>query len=123
VRFTSHKVKGKGRGKDMGVPTINLQIPKKLEIQDGIYAVFVMIAGKKYQGALHFGPIPQFDEEKKSLEVFLLNVQTISEKMVKESPITVEIVSYLRPIQKFSSVKKMVAQIEKDVVNAKDILR
>ncbi len=122
IRFVSYKVKGKGRGKPMGVPTINLQIPKDLKLRDGIYAAYVTMNTKTYKGALHFGPIPTFGEEKKSLEVFLLDVAKISEKEVASAKIAVDVISYLRPIYSFSSVEDLVAQIEIDVNRTRRIL-
>ena len=73
MHIVSRQVKGKGRGKVIGFPTINLDIPSGLSLEDGIYAAWVTIGDRRYKGALHFGPIPTFDETTKSLEVFLLD--------------------------------------------------
>ncbi|MBI5619675.1 riboflavin kinase, partial [Candidatus Gottesmanbacteria bacterium] len=73
MKITSRQIKGKGRGKLLGFPTINLEIPEGLTLKEGIWAVWVTIAGKRYGGALHFGPVPTFREREKSLEVFLLD--------------------------------------------------
>lgn len=122
LHFTSKKIQGKGRGKQMGFPTINLEIPANFTLRDGVYSSYVTVAGKKYQGALHYGPIPQFGESKKSLEVYLLDCKDISEKVVRSGTISVEIVRYLRPILKFDSVDALVAQIDLDVQTTRNIL-
>jgi len=66
MKFESTQTKGKGRGKLMGFPTINLKIPANFELEDGIYAAKVNIENKVFVGALHYGPVPTFNEEKKA---------------------------------------------------------
>lgn len=122
VIFETSWVKGKGRGKFLGYPTVNLQIPKKLTAQDGIYAAWVTINKKKYQGALHFGPVPTFQSEAKSLEVFLLDTKTMPAKTLTKGKIKVEFVRWLRPVMKFDTPEILVEQITKDVAEVKVIL-
>jgi riboflavin kinase/FMN adenylyltransferase len=46
-------IKGKGRGKKLGFPTINIQTPSsKLIPLDGVYRVRICTRGKEYSGAL-----------------------------------------------------------------------
>ena len=49
----------------MGFPTINLAIPKGFSVENGVYAVKVRLGAELYNGALHYGPIPVFGENKK----------------------------------------------------------
>jgi drug/metabolite transporter (DMT)-like permease len=125
VSITTQKVKGKGRGKFLGFPTINLKIPAELSTQDGIYAVRVSIGKKAYKGALHYGPIPTFDDEKKSLEVFLLDAKEkdVPNTLLEKSKITVEFIQWLRPVIKFESEQALIAQMKKDVETVKGILK
>ena len=71
--YTAHVITGAGRGKGLGFPTVNLEIPPQLTIAEGIYAVDVEVAGARYKGAMHFGPIPVFNDPKPSLEIFILD--------------------------------------------------
>src|SRR3989338_9934170 len=105
MNIVSHQVKGKGRGKLLGYPTINLEIPEGLELQEGIWAVWVIINGKKYRGALHFGPVPTFGESAESLEVFLLDAK--EKELVDAQNETIEIipVTRLREIVRFDSAE------------------
>ncbi len=121
-RYVTKRVKGKGRGKFLGFPTVNMQIPKDLDIQDGIYAAHIWIGKKQYKGALHFGPIPTFDDQKKNLEVFLLDTKSVSESSLQKEKIAIEFVQWLRPILKFNSKEDLVVQIEKDVQKVRAIL-
>lgn len=120
--FISKKIKGKGRGKKMGFPTINLAIPRSLSIDDGIYAVRVKINTHSYNGALHFGEIPTFREKKKSLEVYLLDVKSLPNSKVAGKNIEVEIVRRIRPVMNFATSVLLADQIALDVVHIKSIL-
>ena len=126
MKFESTHVKGKGRGKPMGFPTINLKIPDGFELKDGIYAAKVNIEKKVFKGALHYGPVPTFSEEEKSLEVYLIEVtnedlinygfENLDGKLIK-----IEIIKYLREIIKFKMVEELVKQIEEDVKNIQEL--
>ena len=126
MKFESTHIKGKGRGKPMGFPTINLKIPDNFELKEGIYATKVVIENKTFKGALHYGPVPTFNEQVKSLEVYLIGLNDyeltdyglidLDGKIIK-----VEIIKYLRPIIKFEKVEELIKQIEVDVIQIKQI--
>lgn len=126
MQFESTHVSGKGRGKPMGFPTINLKIPEKFKLKDGVYGAKVVIEKYVFLGALHFGPTPTFNEKEKSLEVYLIGV---SEGDLVEDGLTdfgnkiihVEILKYLRPIAKFRLVEDLRKQIEEDVAAIKSL--
>ncbi len=121
MKFESTHVKGKGRGKPMGFPTINLKIPDGFELKDGIYAAKVNINKKLFIGALHYGPVPTFNESEKSLEVFLLGSSNNELENLNEKIIEVEIVKYLRPVMKFNSKEELIKQIKEDVKNIQEL--
>ena len=77
MNYKTRQVKGKGRGKLLGFPTINLEIPPGFNIEEGIYAGRVWISKKQFKGAFHYGPVPTFHEKDKSLEVFLNSIQCL----------------------------------------------
>lgn len=112
VFFEAKSVRGSGRGKGLGSPTINLDlvsVPGDLE--DGVYACFAMIEGKHLPGALHLGPRPVFKEDR-SCEVYVLDtvIETPPEKM------GVEVIAYIRAIRDFPSVESLREQIAADIV-------
>ena len=120
MKFESIHIKGKGRGKPMGFPTINLKIPDNFELKDGIYAVKVTIENKKFIGALHYGPVPTFAEQEKSLEVYLIEVTNedligYGMEDLDGKLIIIETIKYLRPIIKFKLVEELIKQIKEDV--------
>lgn len=122
--FESTHVSGKGRGKPMGFPTINLKIPENFNLKVGIYAVKVFIENKTFKGALHFGPVPTFGELQKSLEVYLIEVNQTDHELLEnldEKNIRIEIIKFLRDIIKFKLVEDLVRQIEEDVKQIKKL--
>lgn len=122
VRFVTNQVRGKGRGKFMGYPTINMSIPAHFELEHGIYAVWVTLDSLKFKGAMHWGPIPTFDDVAPSLEVFLLGLEGQDLSNTDTSHIEVEVVSRLRDVHKFSSVIELTDQMDKDVSAVRKIL-
>jgi Cys-tRNA(Pro) deacylase len=118
ARFVAATIPGKGRGKDLGFPTLNLRIPADLSMAHGIYAARVMIQGRVYAAALHYGPVPVFGEDEPSLEVHLLD--TVLEQTPDE--VEVEVVRYLRPVRSFEDAGALSAQIADDVRQAREVL-
>lgn len=121
MKFSSTQIKGKGRGKLIGFPTINLKIPVNFELEDGIYAAKVNIEDKIFSGALHYGPVPTFNESEKSLEVYLIGLNDNKLENLEGKIIKVEIIKYLRPVIKFNSKEELIKQIKEDVINIKKI--
>ena len=121
MKFKSRHIKGKGRGKILGFPTINLEIPKRFSLAIGIWAVKVWIKDNKYIGALHFGSVPTFKEDELSLEVFLINTNNKNIPDLDFEDITIEPVKRIRDVELFSSSEKLFDQIKRDVENVKKV--
>ena len=113
--------RGAGRGRTIGVPTINLTSPdpRKLLPPDGVYAVRVDIDGKRYGGMMNQGPRPTFGVHARGLEVHLFDFTGD----LYGATVTVEWVRWLRDTQTFPSRQVLVDQIERDAVAARAILK
>lgn len=122
MKFSSYQVTGKGRGKLLGIPTINLQIPGDFDLEEGIHAVRVQIENQLFTGALHFGPVPVFKSPEKSLEVLLIDVSDENLPETFGKKIEIEVIRRLRDIRDFESPEEMVEQIKKDVEEVKNLL-
>lgn len=120
--FQSMQIKGAGRGKKLGYPTINLEIPKNFHSKEGVYAAWVTIGHNQYKAAGHYGPVPTFHSEKKNLEFFLIDVLADNLDAFHTKPISFELIEYVRPVKKFESPKRLKNQITKDVKKITDIL-
>jgi len=117
-------VRGAGRGRSIGIPTINLEPPdpRKLLPPDGVYAVRVRIleSGSRiptpgsqvldYGGMMNQGPRPTFGEETRTLEIHLFDF----DGDVYGETVQVEWVRRLRAVQAFPSRDALVAQLERD---------
>lgn len=119
ITFTASAITGAGRGKKMGVPTINVDLSAvPLELQDGIYACSVQLFGKNYMGAMHYGPRPVFDNSR-ACEVHLIDTSVD----IQPSSVEITVVQYLREIRDFPSAEDLVAQIEKDIEQCRSALK
>jgi riboflavin kinase/FMN adenylyltransferase len=111
-------VRGAGRGRTIGIPTINLAPPdsRKLLPPDGVYAVTVTVGkretenGKWYGGMMNQGPRPTFGDQARTLEVHLFDF----DGEVYGETVEVEWVRRLRDVQAFPSREALVAQLERD---------
>jgi len=111
-------VRGAGRGRTIGIPTINLASPdtRKLLPPDGVYAVVVTIGKretgneKRYGGMMNQGPRPTFGEASRTLEVHLFDF----DGELYGEVVDVEWVRRLRAVQAFPSRDALVAQLERD---------
>jgi len=111
-------VRGAGRGRTIGIPTINLEPPdpRKLLPPDGVYAVSVTVGkgetgnAKRYGGMMNQGPRPTFGDQARTLEVHLFDF----DGDVYDETVHVEWVRRLRAVQAFPSRDALVAQLERD---------
>jgi len=66
-------VRGEGRGRTLGFPTINIEVPdrRKLLPPDGVYAVRVEWPHGQSGAMMHMGPRPTFGDTRPTLEAHL----------------------------------------------------
>ncbi len=117
--FTARIVKGAGRGRTIGSPTLNLaldDLPHTLK--NGIFACRVRWNGHIFPAAMHFGPRPVFNDSV-TCEVHVID------HPLRRSPlrIRVEVLKRLRGIRNFKTVALLQKQIQRDIEKTKEILR
>jgi riboflavin kinase/FMN adenylyltransferase len=118
MRYEATIISGKGRGKKLGFPTINLRIPERFDFPFGIYAGHIKIGSQQFRAAFHYGPIPTFNHSVASLEAFALDASLAS----LPKNISFELLAYVREIKKCSSSEGLSLAIAHDVLRAKTIL-
>lgn len=112
-------VKGHNRGgRLLGFPTANLLVEDELLPKVGVYAVTVLIEGKTYDGVTNVGYNPTFQDQALSVETHILDY---SGELTGRT-IRVNFVKRLRDEKKFSGIKELVAQIDRDVAEAREVL-
>jgi len=105
-------VRGAGRGRAIGYPTVNLAIgdERKLLPPIGVYAVWVEWRNGTSGGMMHLGPRPTFDDVTQSLEVHMFEpVGDLYGESVK-----VSWTSRLRDVERFDSPQSLKQQLDKD---------
>ncbi len=106
-------VHGEGRGKELGVPTANIEpdFAKKLIPSGGVYVVRVIRAGSEQFGMLNIGQRPTFGPDgRRTLEV---NIFAFDGELYGES-VEVRFLKRLRDERKFSSVDDLRRQLQID---------
>ncbi len=111
---------GDKRGRDIGYPTANLAIENYLRPRFGIYAVTgrVLATGQVLKGAANIGVRPQFEPPKELLEPHFFDFAGD----LYGQEIEIAFRHFLRPEAKFDSLDAMVAQIERDCDQARELL-
>jgi riboflavin kinase/FMN adenylyltransferase len=109
-------VRGSARGRSIGIPTINLQIPReKLLPPDGVYAVKVNSARGTYGGMMNLGGRPTFGEADRIPEIHMFDA---SGDWYGAS-VAVEFVARIRDTVRFSGVEALVQQLGRDAESAR----
>ncbi len=111
--------RGAGRGRTIGVPTINLRAdPRKLLPPDGVYAVRVACRAGEFGGMMNQGPRPTFGVAERGLEIHLFGFAG----QLYGEPVKLEWVRRLRDVRTFPSGAALVEQLARDAQDARDSL-
>jgi len=110
-------VKGSGRGKELGIPTANIEpiSLRKLMPKNRVYVVRVTIDRKHYFGLMNIGYRPTFELD--SERVAEVNIFDFDEEIYFKH-IKVEFIDRLRDEMKFPTPRELVEQIERDKKDA-----
>lgn len=114
---TGDVVHGFQRGHDvLGFPTANLDVKENRVIPaDGVYATRAKVDGRAFAAITNVGNNPTFGNEKKTIETFIFDF----DESIYGRPFTLEWVDYIRGEKKFETPEALVAQIERDIAEAK----
>ena len=115
--FRGVVIAGEGRGRDLGYPTLNIELSgaRKLLPPEGVYAVRAQTTRGNFSGMMNLGPRPTFGDLKSSVEVHLFDV---TGDWYGEA-VSVAFVQRLRDTVRFESVDALVAQLGRDAASAK----
>jgi riboflavin kinase/FMN adenylyltransferase len=109
-------VRGDGRGRELGFPTANLDVPEDLLVPpDGVYAGWAV----DRRAAISIGTNPHFDGVERRVEAHLLDF----DGDLYGRRLVVEIWSPLREQRRFDSLEELVAAIDDDVERTRTATR
>jgi riboflavin kinase / FMN adenylyltransferase len=119
-RLEGHVVKGAGRGRGLGIPTANLDVPEKVILPKvGVYAGWLEHAGDRHPAVINVGYNPTFEERDRPIvEVHALDFDGDLYGQV----IGVEFTHHLRDELKFPDAESMMVEIRKDIARARELL-
>lgn len=121
-RIDGPVIQGDQRGRDLGYPTANMSIDGLHPPRFGVYAVLVDVLNGPhqghYQGAASIGVRPTFGVNSANCETFLFDFAGD----LYGAELSVALVDYLRPEEKFDGLDALIVQMDEDCRRARDIL-
>ncbi len=122
-RIEGPVVHGEKRGRLLGYPTANMDLSGLHLPMLGVYAVLVDVLRGPHKGQYHgvssLGVRPMFDGEVPNLETFLFDFTGD----LYGCDLSVGLVEYLRPEQKFDGLEALITQMDADSDQARKILK
>jgi riboflavin kinase/FMN adenylyltransferase len=109
-------VKGEGRGRTIGFPTINLKTEFPLIPKRGVYITDVDVGGKRYPAVTNIGYNPTFDGQSLTIETYILDFSGD----LYDQEIALYFLERIRDEVRFSSVDELKERIWKDVEVARN---
>ncbi len=112
-------IRGDGRGRELGYPTANMSLDAAFELAQGIYAVrFLGTDGVVRDGVASYGRRPMFGGGDPVLETFVFD---FSGDLYGRTAL-VSLHEFIRPEERFDSVAELVAQMDRDSIDARAAL-
>lgn len=106
-------VHGKKLARELGFPTANIKMSKRIYPKTGIYGARVRINGEDFyrDGVVNIGYNPTLKPGEKSVEVNIFDF----DKMIYGKNVEVELIEYLRPEKQFDNIQDLIDTIANDV--------
>jgi riboflavin kinase/FMN adenylyltransferase len=117
---TGPVIRGYNRGKDLGFPTANVEVPAQRAVPaDGVYVTRLYLDGAAYPSVTNVGDNPTFGNTERSVEVHILDF----DRTIYDAEVRIEFLQRLRGEERFPSVGALVTQIGQDVEDARAYFR
>lgn len=109
--FCSKVIDGDKRGRTLGFPTINQELPPELVLPKfGVYQSVVTVNGESHIGVTNVGKRPTVGTEKVLSETYIIDFH----ENIYGKDADIRLVRFIRPEKKFSSFDELAAQIKAD---------
>ena len=113
-------VSGDDRGKKLGFPTANIVPgPTRALPADGVYATWARVENKLYKSATNVGVSPTFGNGERRVESFLIDFNGD----LYGQELNIEFVQRIRDEARFATIDELRAQMDRDVQQAKAMLK
>lgn len=114
-------IHGDGRGRLLGIPTANLDLPAgRIIPAKGVYACLAFVDGKAHQAVANIGVRPTFVDRPDDAWVEAHILDFSADLYGKK--INLLLIERLRDERRFSGVQALVDQIEQDIAQARNVL-
>jgi riboflavin kinase/FMN adenylyltransferase len=124
-RVSGSVVHGDHRGRELGYPTANVDVPDSMAVPGaGVYAGRFRASGEPgvwRPAAISVGTNPTFDGESRRVEAYVLDAPAGYD--VYGQWADVEFVELIRSMARFESIEELIVQMADDVVGARRVLR
>jgi riboflavin kinase/FMN adenylyltransferase len=110
---------GAQRGRNLGYPTANLGVrPERVIPADGVYATYVRLGSDWHPSVTNVGVRPSFDHGERSIEAYILDYSGD----LYGRDVAILFVARLRPELRFDGEQALIAQMDRDVQDARRVL-
>lgn len=118
-RLAGTVMRGRGQGRELGVPTANVApLPHSAIPADGVYAGRFIVHGKPWPAAIAVGKPPTFEDAEPFVECHLIGFDGDLYGLEVE----VEFDERLRAQRRFESLEELTAQMHADIARAGELL-
>lgn len=108
-------IAGDGMGQQLGFPTANMKTVNELLPAFGVYTTRAKLGKRSYNGVTNVGIRPTFHGKNVRIETHLLKFR----RQVMGCQLRLEFLARLRPELKFETPEQLIAQIHRDIDQAK----
>ena len=108
---------GRRLGRELGFPTANLDVPRDLELEDGVYRSRVRVGGRTYEAMSNLGCNPSVGGAERRLETHLFDFAGD----LYGRRLRVELLDRIRGERRFASVEELRAQIARDKTHIQNL--
>ncbi len=110
-------IMGDQRGRELGYPTANFELPGTCLLAQGVYAVRVRLGDRLFDGVASLGK-PMFDIHKSPFEVHIFNF----DEDIYGQQIEVALIKHIRGQMTFEGLKELIVQMDNDSKRSKRAL-
>ncbi|WP_062206084.1 bifunctional riboflavin kinase/FAD synthetase [Streptomyces sp. NBRC 109706] len=120
-RVEGEVVHGARRGRDLGIPTANLDlVPHSAVPADGVYAGWLLADGERLPAAVSVGTNPHFHGTARTVEAYALDRTDLE---LYGQWVAVEFGAFVRGQETFDSLDAFLAQIHQDIERVRVLTR